>query len=126
MHLLTPQNIMIKACIVLAIIAGVHALALASTGVDNALKYASKHTSEYDKDLVQLASIPSISSLPEHAEDVERAAEWLSKRMKDAGLEVRRCPGALVLAFQKHEISFYQLSSQYPWCMHIHMHLHLT
>ena len=75
-----------KACIVLALFASCRALA----STDNALKYASKHTAEYDKDLVQLSSIPSISSLPEHAEDVEKAAAWLSKRMKDAGLEVRR------------------------------------
>ena len=79
---------MIKACIVLAVFASCRALA--SSVVDNALKYASQHTSEYDKDLVRLASIPSISSLPEHAGDVERAAAWLSDRMKSAGLEVRR------------------------------------
>ena len=79
---------MIRACIVLAVFVccRVHG----SSVIDSALKYASKHISKYDNDLVQLASIPSVSSLPEHAEDVERAAAWLSARMTDAGLEVRR------------------------------------
>ena len=99
---------MIKACTVLAVLASVHVLA--STVVDNALKYASKHTSEYDKDLVQLASIPSISSLPEHAQDVERAAAWLTDRMKGAGLEVRRYLGICCKVLRAYS----------PFFMHIH------
>jgi acetylornithine deacetylase/succinyl-diaminopimelate desuccinylase-like protein len=32
--------------------------------------------------------IPSISSLPEHAADVNREAEWVAERLKAAGIEV--------------------------------------
>jgi hypothetical protein len=72
------------------------AIALISTVVvhfhfqteDGAAKFASQHTNKYDEDLIQLAKIASISSLPEHNTDIQRAAEWLSTRLKDAELEV--------------------------------------
>ncbi|KAK9909549.1 hypothetical protein WJX75_003981 [Coccomyxa subellipsoidea] len=48
---------------------------------------ASHHTNKYDEDLIQLAKIASISSLPEHNTDIQRAAEWLFTRLKDAELE---------------------------------------
>jgi acetylornithine deacetylase/succinyl-diaminopimelate desuccinylase-like protein len=38
-------------------------------------------------DFLDLLRIPSISSLPEHAGDVHRAAEWVAARMAAAGLE---------------------------------------
>ncbi len=38
-------------------------------------------------DLLQLLRIPSISSLPAHAADVQRAAQWVAARLKTAGLE---------------------------------------
>ena len=43
---------------------------------------------KYNQELLDLAAIPSISSLPEHAADVEKAAQWLVKRLKTAGFEV--------------------------------------
>lgn len=52
------------------------------------LDYASEHVKEYDQDLLQLVAIPSISSLPEHAEDIESAAKWLVSRLNSAVLEV--------------------------------------
>eukprot|EP00884_Botryococcus_braunii_P001132 jgi/Botrbrau1/11019/Bobra.101_1s0017.1 len=59
----------------------------AGTALDAALGYASKHHVVYEKDLLQLVSIPSISSLHEHLPDVRKAAEWLKKRLKSAGME---------------------------------------
>ena len=48
-----------------------------------------KGASKYNKDLLELASIPSISSLPEHSDDTLKAAAWLVKRLTQAGFEVR-------------------------------------
>lgn len=38
-------------------------------------------------ELKDLLRVPSISSLPEHAGDVQRAAEWVADRLRAAGLE---------------------------------------
>lgn len=55
--------------------------------VKNVLKHARAHEKEYLKQLFQLLSIPSISTLPEHKDDLLRAAEWLAGHMKEVGLE---------------------------------------
>ncbi len=39
------------------------------------------------QDFLELCSIPSISALPEHSEDVRRAATWTENRLRAAGLE---------------------------------------
>jgi len=39
------------------------------------------------QEFIELLSIPSISSLPEHAGDVRSAAEWVAERLKRAGME---------------------------------------
>ena len=41
-----------------------------------AKEYRAAALGAFRDDLLALAAIPSISSLPEHAEDVEAAAEW--------------------------------------------------
>jgi len=45
------------------------------------------NTSRYLEELTTFLRIPSISSLPEHAADVNRAAEWVAERLKAAGIE---------------------------------------
>ncbi|CAB1077143.1 Acetylornithine deacetylase/Succinyl-diaminopimelate desuccinylase and related deacylases [Olavius algarvensis Delta 1 endosymbiont] len=45
------------------------------------------NTSLYLGELMAFLRIPSISSLPEHAADVNRAAEWVAERLKTAGIE---------------------------------------
>ena len=57
--------------------------------VDDALKYSTKYTERLDGDLLRLAAIPSISSLPEHANDIVAASEWLISKLKATGLEVK-------------------------------------
>ena len=52
--------------------------------------YLADNTSRYLDELFDFLRIPSISSLPEHAADVKRAAEWVAERMKAAGLEAVR------------------------------------
>jgi acetylornithine deacetylase/succinyl-diaminopimelate desuccinylase-like protein len=53
------------------------------------------------EDLRELVRIPSISALPEHAQDVQRAGEWLAARLTAAGLE-----GARVLATGGHPVVY--------------------
>ena len=56
--------------------------------VKNALIYSKENIKDIDADLLKLAAIPSISSLPEHARDIVAASEWLIEKLKAAGLEV--------------------------------------
>ena len=49
--------------------------------------YLTEHQPQYLEEMLELLSIPSISSLPAHAADVQRAAEWVATRLQTAGLE---------------------------------------
>jgi len=60
-----------------------------ASDADDALSYCNKHVNDIDDDLLKLAAIPSISSLPEHAKDIVAASEWLMDKLKASGLEVR-------------------------------------
>jgi acetylornithine deacetylase/succinyl-diaminopimelate desuccinylase-like protein len=50
-------------------------------------EYLTQHHDHFVKEMVEFCRIPSISSLHENADDVKKAAEWVAKRMKDAGIE---------------------------------------
>jgi len=49
--------------------------------------YLVEHQSQHQDELLQFLSIPSISSLPAHAGDIQRAAQWVADRLTSAGLE---------------------------------------
>jgi acetylornithine deacetylase/succinyl-diaminopimelate desuccinylase-like protein len=49
--------------------------------------YLAEHQSQHQDELLQFLSIPSISSLPPHAADVQRAAGWVGDRLTSAGLQ---------------------------------------
>jgi acetylornithine deacetylase/succinyl-diaminopimelate desuccinylase-like protein len=49
--------------------------------------YLTEHKDQFIDELLEFLRIPSISSLPDHAPDVQRAAEWIENRMKTAGIE---------------------------------------
>jgi len=49
--------------------------------------YLHNNKSRYLEELTEFLQIPSISSLPEHADDVRRAAEWVAKRLQSSGIE---------------------------------------
>jgi acetylornithine deacetylase/succinyl-diaminopimelate desuccinylase-like protein len=49
--------------------------------------YLKEHEDQFINELLEFLRIPSISSLPDHRADVQRAAEWLEARMKAAGIE---------------------------------------
>ncbi len=55
--------------------------------VDAALQYAKEHGETFRAELRDLIRIPCISTLPEHNEDLRRAADWVANSMKAAGLE---------------------------------------
>jgi acetylornithine deacetylase/succinyl-diaminopimelate desuccinylase-like protein len=51
------------------------------------LDYAAQHQRENLEQLFEFLRIPSVSTQPDHAVDMGRAASWLAERLKDAGLE---------------------------------------
>ncbi|MBT9330235.1 dipeptidase [Paracidobacterium acidisoli] len=52
-----------------------------------AVEFARSHHTRFLEELKTLIRIPSVSTLPEHREDVQRAAEWLAKELKRIGME---------------------------------------
>lgn len=55
-----------------------------------AIDYADSHADEYLNELVELVSIPSISTLRKHKPDIGRAARWIADHMVAIGLEDAR------------------------------------
>ncbi len=53
----------------------------------NAIDYAVKSQKDSLNELIDLLKIPSISTLPNHAGDVRKAADWLAKRLTALGME---------------------------------------
>ncbi|WP_054957130.1 dipeptidase [Paenibacillus dakarensis] len=49
--------------------------------------YFAEHRETHLNELKEWLSIPSISAISEHKEDVSRAADWLADKLRDAGLE---------------------------------------
>jgi acetylornithine deacetylase/succinyl-diaminopimelate desuccinylase-like protein len=52
-------------------------------------QYARHHAERFRHQLVELLRIPSVSTMPDHAGDVQRAAEWLIEDMERIGLTAR-------------------------------------
>jgi acetylornithine deacetylase/succinyl-diaminopimelate desuccinylase-like protein len=52
-----------------------------------ALQYAHEHEAGFLEKLNAFASIPSISTEPEYAPDIQRAAEWVAGQLHDLGME---------------------------------------
>ena len=49
--------------------------------------YLIQHRERFLKELMEFLRFPSISALPAHMADVQRAAQWLEARLKEAGIE---------------------------------------
>src|SRR5919198_878548 len=58
-----------------------------SSGVSGWHGYLDAYRVRFLDELVELLRVPSVSSAPEHAADVERAAAWVVDRLTRAGLE---------------------------------------
>ncbi len=54
--------------------------------MERAIAYARDHRAAFLEELEEWLAIPSVSTLPEHGADCERAARWLADRMRKAGL----------------------------------------
>jgi acetylornithine deacetylase/succinyl-diaminopimelate desuccinylase-like protein len=54
-----------------------------------AFEYAQAHGQRFVDQLSELLRIPSVSTMPEHAADVERAARWLVEDMQRLGIEAQ-------------------------------------
>ena len=63
--------------------------------------YLADNQDRFIDELLDFVRIPSISALPEHAADVQGAAEWVANRMKSAGIE-----GARVLPTDGHPVVY--------------------
>jgi acetylornithine deacetylase/succinyl-diaminopimelate desuccinylase-like protein len=52
-----------------------------------AIAYAQKNRQRFVEELKELLRIPSVSTAPEHAGDVRKAAEWAADKLRAAGME---------------------------------------
>ncbi|MBI3943578.1 MAG: dipeptidase [Chloroflexi bacterium] len=55
--------------------------------VENVISYAKEHQGQFLLELKDWLAIPSISTLPEHAPDIQAAATWIARQMEAIGLE---------------------------------------
>ncbi len=58
-----------------------------TTSLERALTYVKDHDKRFLEELVAWCTIPSVSSLPAHKADMQRAAEWSAERLRRAGLQ---------------------------------------
>jgi acetylornithine deacetylase/succinyl-diaminopimelate desuccinylase-like protein len=63
--------------------------------------FLERNQDRYLADLVELLRIPSVSSMPAHVGDVERAARWTADRLTAAGME-----HAVVLPTEMHPVVY--------------------
>lgn len=63
----------------------------------------------YIDEYLEFLSIPSVSALPEHKKDIQRAAEWLKARMERAGIEE-----AQVIPTKGHPVVYGHARSRRP------------
>lgn len=66
-----------------------------------AIAYARAHQDEFLSDLSALLRIPSISTLPEHAADMMKAAEWIGSQLRETGHS-----GVEILFTQRHPVVY--------------------
>ncbi len=57
--------------------------------MNDALAYARAHRARFLSELMALVRIPSVSTAPERAADVARAAHWLADHLRALGFESR-------------------------------------
>jgi acetylornithine deacetylase/succinyl-diaminopimelate desuccinylase-like protein len=72
-----------------------------------ALQYAKENHDRFYKDLCDFIRIPSISTSPENKPDMQRAAEWLSQRLKAIG-----CKNIQIYPTAGHPVVFGEIISQ--------------
>ena len=63
--------------------------------------YLDENRPQFLEELLDFLRIPSISSLPEHAGEVQQAAKWVSDRMEKAGIE-----GVRIMPTEGHPVVY--------------------
>jgi acetylornithine deacetylase/succinyl-diaminopimelate desuccinylase-like protein len=63
--------------------------------------YLDEQQPHFVEELLDFLRIPSISALSEHAPDVQRAAEWVARRLEQAGME-----GVRILPTEGHPVVY--------------------
>jgi len=58
----------------------------------SAMTYAQQHRDRFVDELKTLLRLPSVSTLPQHREDVQRTAEWLLAHLRELGMTVELIP----------------------------------
>lgn len=58
----------------------------------SAISYAQSHRDQFLEQLKTFVAIPSISTLPQHREDIQRAATWLLGQLQELGLSAEVVP----------------------------------
>lgn len=66
-----------------------------------AIAYANENRERFLNELLEFISIPSVSTLSEHQDDMRRAAEWVAAQMRTVGLE-----NVAVLSTAGHPIAY--------------------
>lgn len=68
---------------------------------EKAVEYANQHREAFLDDFIAFLRIPSISTLEEYKEDIQRAAEWVAGQLEGCGLE-----SVSIIPTNKHPIVF--------------------
>ncbi len=68
---------------------------------DDAIAYARTNREQALQSLQDLLRIPSVSTLPEHIPDMQRAAEWLVQRLQSLGFD-----GARIMPTARHPVVY--------------------
>jgi acetylornithine deacetylase/succinyl-diaminopimelate desuccinylase-like protein len=55
--------------------------------IETALNYVREHRDAHQKELIEVLSIPSVSTLAEHKPDIERCANWLADQLRRLNLD---------------------------------------
>jgi acetylornithine deacetylase/succinyl-diaminopimelate desuccinylase-like protein len=55
--------------------------------LEAALVYAKDHQTDFLEEFTSLLCIPSISTLPDHKEDMHQAADWIANRLQSSGFD---------------------------------------
>src|SRR2546430_17346382 len=56
------------------------------------MTYAQQHRDRFVDELKTLLRLPSVSTLPQHREDVQRTAEWLVPHLREPGMTAELIP----------------------------------
>ena len=77
--------------------------------IGQAISYAHEHREQALRTLQDFVRIPSISTLPEHQADIQRAAQWAAQRLKALGFQQVE-----IVPTTKHPVVLATFSSQRP------------